>query len=278
VGAYGERDKCSLDVLGKNGKIKGGRGLGFRELNIFNKALLAKQGWRLVHDPNSLVAQVLKAKYFPQVSFLCFELVNKPSYVWRSLMSAKELLQEGLTWRIGDGRSIKIWQDRWLPTPTSYTLQSHPRVIPDSSTVSMLIDHEVCEWNFGFITDIFSPEVAKVIVSIPLCPTLPPDRLVWRGTTNVIFSVRSAYHIWMELKARDNGSTSKEVGGHKVWSTIWRLGVLINIKIFMWRACNDLLSTKPNLLRRKIVENEFCPCCCRDTKSGIHALWNCPTV
>jgi hypothetical protein len=82
----------------------------------------------------------------------------------------------------------------------------------------------------------------------------------------------------MELKARDNGSTSKEVGGHKVWSTIWRLGVLINIKIFMWRACNDLLSTKPNLLRRKIVENEFCPCCCRDTKSGIHALWNCPTV
>ncbi|XP_062147743.1 uncharacterized protein LOC133856702 [Alnus glutinosa] len=190
-------------------------------------------------------------------------------------MSAKGLLQ-GLIWRIGEGRSIKIWQDRWLPTPTSYTVQSHHRVIPDSCIVSMLIDHEVCGWNSGLITEIFNPEEAKVIVTLPLCPTLPPDRLVWRGTTNGIFSVRSAYHMGMEVKVRDNGSTSKEVGGHKVWSTIWRLGVPNNVKKFMWRACNDLLPTKQNLHRRKIVENESCPCCCRD--ADIHALWNCPAA
>jgi hypothetical protein len=40
-------------------------GMGFRELSLFNKALLARQGWRLVQCPDSLVSQVLKAKYYP---------------------------------------------------------------------------------------------------------------------------------------------------------------------------------------------------------------------
>jgi hypothetical protein len=62
-----------------------------------------------VQDPNSLVAQVLKAKYFPHGSFLSSELGNRPSFVWKSLFSAKELLQEGLVWRIEDGKCIKIW-------------------------------------------------------------------------------------------------------------------------------------------------------------------------
>ncbi|KAL5571472.1 hypothetical protein UlMin_021069 [Ulmus minor] len=49
-------------------KEKGG--LGFQNLEGFNKALLAKQGWRLIRYPDSLVGKVLKACYFPNCSFL----------------------------------------------------------------------------------------------------------------------------------------------------------------------------------------------------------------
>lgn len=49
-------------------KDKGG--LEFRDLVIFNKALLAKQLWRLLKNPNSLVAQIFKAKYLPHGTVL----------------------------------------------------------------------------------------------------------------------------------------------------------------------------------------------------------------
>lgn len=44
--------------------------LGFRVMKDFNSALLAKQGWRLLHKEDSLVSKVIKGRYYPRTSFL----------------------------------------------------------------------------------------------------------------------------------------------------------------------------------------------------------------
>jgi hypothetical protein len=43
----------------------------------------------------------------------------------------------------------------------------------------------------------------------------------------------------------------------------------------MWRACNDLLPTKSNLFRRKIVDSNLCPCCTSESETVFHALLKC---
>ena len=43
--------------------------LGFGDMEIFNFAMLTKQGWRLITQPNSFTVTVLQAKYFPTMSF-----------------------------------------------------------------------------------------------------------------------------------------------------------------------------------------------------------------
>ncbi len=96
-----------------------------------------------MQNPESLIAQVLKAKYFPRDSFLSSVVGTRPSFVWRSLLSAIDLLKEGLVWRVGDGKSIHIWNERWLPTPTSFLVQSPPRMISTDLAVSTLIDSDL---------------------------------------------------------------------------------------------------------------------------------------
>lgn len=56
-------------------------GMGFRDLGIFNQALLAKQGRRLLCGSGSLVHQVLKARYFRNVDFMEARRGYDPSYV-----------------------------------------------------------------------------------------------------------------------------------------------------------------------------------------------------
>jgi hypothetical protein len=66
-------------------KRKGG--LGFRDLHLFNLAMLARQGWRLLTDLNSLCAQVLRAKYYPDGNLLTAVEQKGISYSWRSIYS-----------------------------------------------------------------------------------------------------------------------------------------------------------------------------------------------
>ena len=56
-------------------------GMGFRDLQLFNRALLARQGWRLLQHPQSLIFRFLKAKYFPHSPFLEAQLSGNVSYI-----------------------------------------------------------------------------------------------------------------------------------------------------------------------------------------------------
>jgi hypothetical protein len=96
----------------KMGRAKEKDGLGFRDIELFNLALLGKQGWRLVQHLESLMEKVFKEKYYPNGSFLESNMGRQPSYAWRNICNAKPLLKAGLGWRVGDGTSINIWTDR----------------------------------------------------------------------------------------------------------------------------------------------------------------------
>lgn len=87
-------------------KIKGG--LGFRDVSCFNQVLLAKQGWRLLQNPESLVAKVIKARYYKNTDFLNAKVGLSPSFIWRSILWGRQVLQKGTRWRIGNGEKIQI--------------------------------------------------------------------------------------------------------------------------------------------------------------------------
>src|SRR6266508_4505780 len=95
-------------------------GMGFRDIHCFNLALIAKQAWRLVEEPDSLYARVLRAKYFPSGDLLNAELKKGSSFTWQSIYAGIQTLKKGHVWRIGDGNVVNIWDDEWIPKSSSH--------------------------------------------------------------------------------------------------------------------------------------------------------------
>lgn len=120
-------------------------GLGFRDIELFNIALLARQAWRILTDPESLSARILKAKYYPTGEFLQVELCSAPSQIWRSILDGRDVLTEGLIRRIGNGLSTSIWNHNWLPRPSNMR-PIVSRVLNPPLMVSELILPSA-EWN-----------------------------------------------------------------------------------------------------------------------------------
>lgn len=65
-------------------------GLNFRKLREFNLAMISKQTWRILQNPDSLVAKVFKAKYFPDCSIMSARRGSNPSFIWSSLIETQD--------------------------------------------------------------------------------------------------------------------------------------------------------------------------------------------
>jgi len=94
-------------------RSKGKSGLGFRDMPLFNQAMLGKQGWRLLMRPDSLCAKVLKGKYYADGDFLNATKKRKTSETWRAILYCRDALVKGLIKRVGPG-NINIWSENWL--------------------------------------------------------------------------------------------------------------------------------------------------------------------
>ena len=78
--------------------------MGFRHIHAFNLAMLEKQAWRLIHKTHSLFYRVYKARYFPSFSLMEAKLGINLSFVWRSVLQAREVIKEGSAWQVGNGQ------------------------------------------------------------------------------------------------------------------------------------------------------------------------------
>lgn len=154
-------------------------GMGFKNLKAFNLALLAKQGWRIVQNPSSLIHKVLKVKYFENTSFLEAQLGKRSSYTWRSLLEARCILERGMRWCIGNGRNVDIWRDRWLPISKSFSV-INPRIQRiEGERVVSLLDLDNGTWDCEKVRNTFLPHEAEVVLRIPISLSLPNNSRIW---------------------------------------------------------------------------------------------------
>lgn len=249
---------------------KGRGGIGFRDFALFNSALLAKQGWRVMQNEKSLMARILKARYFPRCNFLEAPVRGNCSFLWRSIASARSLIKEGSQWRVGDGQCIRIWRDKWAEGLGAARLGGG---LEDDDKVEKLICRDSGCWKEELIRQNFSLREADTILKTPLCSELPVDRLIWKESSSGLFSVKSAYHLSLKLKENwvEPDQTRK-----RMWNKLWNAQTTQRAKMFVWRACNRAIPVKMAFRRRGFHVEDSCSLCRTEEESVLHVLRDCP--
>jgi hypothetical protein len=82
----------------------------------------------------------------------------------------------------------------------------------------------------------------------------------------------------MESTAKGSATSSSRTGHSGVWKRLWALKIPNVGKKIMWKACREILPTRSNLHKRKIIEDLLCPSCGRDPETTLRVLWHCPSA
>ncbi|KAK9986188.1 hypothetical protein SO802_031139 [Lithocarpus litseifolius] len=156
-------------------------------------------GWKekLLSSAGKEVLIKAVAQAVPSYTMSCFKLPNKLC----DELTAQALVRKGLRWQVGNGENIRIWRDKWLPTPKTYKVVTPEKSNTRLTMVCDLIDNESKEWKVDVVRQNFLAQDVDAILSIPLSVNGASDKIVWAENRNGRFSVRSAYKAqkWSDL-------------------------------------------------------------------------------
>lgn len=226
-------------------KSKRDGGLGFREIETFNDALLAKQSWRILQKPDCLLAKVLLGKYCKTENFMKVQASNACFHGWRSILCGRDLILLNTCKTIGNGEDTNIWEEPWLSTTTL----TRPMGPPEQSTQDVKVADLLCSttgnWNRELVSHIF-PIDAPAILSIRPSRTGAPDIHCWIPTKNGEYTTRTGYYAALDdhhkpLQALPNPPTCDWMGD------IWSIHLPPKLRVFLWKIVNGALPLGENL-------------------------------
>ncbi|XP_013673701.1 uncharacterized protein LOC106378058 [Brassica napus] len=251
-------------------------GLGFRDFHAFNLALLAKQLWRLLQYPHSLLARVLKGTYYRHTNPMKVQKANNPSYGWRSLLASKEVLHKGLRKKIGNGHTTKVWEEPWLPTQPSRAPLCIDNVRDEDFRVHHLIDAQNQSWNLEILNAVITAEDIPRVTSLRVSRTGRYDSYSWDFTKSGVYSVRSGYKIAHELHSAASPNVVTEPSTTELKKAIWKLKAPRKLKHFLWQVITGYLAMAKQLKERHCANESICVRCGDENESINHTMFECP--
>ncbi|CAL1367081.1 unnamed protein product [Linum trigynum] len=106
-----------------------------------------------------MATRVLKAKYYPNRDILHTQVGTNPSYTWRSILAAQDLIKKGMRWRVRDGTQVNIWEDRWVARAedTGFKVTTTRTAKGELERVTDFIDHDLRHWKKDLLQQHFNP-------------------------------------------------------------------------------------------------------------------------
>ncbi|CAI9117878.1 OLC1v1019366C1 [Oldenlandia corymbosa var. corymbosa] len=228
-------------------------GLGMHADTPMNHALLARLAWKILENPQTLLARIYSAKYCRQQDFLHVQVGKSAMWGWRGILWGRDLLSTGLKWHLANGHHVPLTTN-WIPG-------THNPLAFDAAiqNAALQVDHLIHPsegWNISGLENLFLPQLIPRILSIylPVDQQTHSDHLYWSLESHGRYSVRSGYYqacnLTIHLSAATSTSKTTPIVPPAVWKKLWNAAIPEEIKFFLWRALSDACPTLQALLRR----------------------------
>ncbi|KAA3482737.1 reverse transcriptase [Gossypium australe] len=119
-----------------------------------------------------------------------YELILVEQKQWQEmnaliLWAAKGLILQGMDWRIGDGKNVSIWNDKWIPGNEMLNSQNSD-INSNLEKVADLFESNIRRWNEDLVCNTFTARVSEKILCIPLSRNLHEDFGIWTFRNKLI--------------------------------------------------------------------------------------------
>jgi hypothetical protein len=201
------------------------------------------------------------------------------SYTWCSILKGIKLVKKGMIWHIGNGKSVHIWNDPWIPRgitrqPTYHRGQNLSR------WVNELIDPTTGRWDVAMVQQTFHPDDVQTILDIPVGEEFD-DYIAWHFDKKGVFTVKSAYKVQIDKASSRQGTSqggwvqNPVMGNSFPWNKIWSMKCPNKVKVFAWRLAHNSLPLKRKIQSRGMDIDTLCPVCWRVDEDAGHMLLKC---
>ncbi|XP_022556970.2 uncharacterized protein LOC111205438 [Brassica napus] len=251
-------------------KPKDRGGLGLRDIQLFNQALLAKQAWRLLTNPECLLARVLLGKYCHKRSFLEVELPAVCFHEWRSILHGRDLLRGRVGKAIGNGINTKIWKDSWISLDSELKPYGP---IPDHAldlTVADLLTTDM-KWNKKRVEELL-PQVATEVQLLHPGHANTEDIFIWQPLQSGTYTTKSGYYAVSTKELTPLDETTETFGWIK---DVWSAKCSPKMKLLLWSIINEAIPLGEQLQKRGINSDVQC-IKCKGSETVMHTFFSCP--
>ncbi|XP_019166674.1 PREDICTED: uncharacterized protein LOC109162425 [Ipomoea nil] len=266
-GGHGDERKVSLVKWDTVTKPKEVGGLGLRSLNSVNSAFMAKLGWRILTERDSLWAQVFRTKYGLGDGRWRADVPRIASNAWRGICSASGILDRGLTKVVRNGWGTRFWMDRWVQGNRLYDFMLRPISLPELYGQVAEYWESGRGWRWerleGVLDDSWKLKLHAYVV---LDDNEARDDWGWSMELDGRFSIKSAYAVTRNL--RDDNVDDD-------WQRIWKLRLPNRVNHFMWLVKQGRLMTNVERSKRGFTTDLFCSSCAGIPENLDHIFRAC---
>ncbi|KAH1040128.1 hypothetical protein J1N35_041871 [Gossypium stocksii] len=244
-------------------------GLGLRKLMDQSKDFLLKLGFQLITKPDAVWVKVLRRKY--KLEDGCPASIDQScsSFVWRSLSKCWDILHANIYWMVGDGRSVKFWEDSSVPGMGPLVNQfAIPTYQERFSCVADYMDSSG-GWAWSRFGSYIDHQTTLKIASMNPPPTIGanPDICLWRGRSDGVCTApqRVRQFLWVALHGRLSTNTERLRRGLTTVD-ICQSSCFLETPLYALRACvgardvwnQIVLNKNKDLDPRGVVQRSLC--------------------